>query len=126
MAVQLTVALVVVMLEELKPVGMPQLAAVVNDVAVLYELDPDPPEQTVWTWNWYAVPAVSPVKLREVVVMLLTVVHVDEDEAFHWRLYLTAPETAVQLTVALVVVMLEEVKPVGVPHGVNEPKTCNS
>jgi len=41
MAVQLTVALVVVMLEELKPVGMPQLAAVVNDVAVLFELDPD-------------------------------------------------------------------------------------
>ena len=71
-------------------------------------------------------PAVSPVKLREVVVIPLTVVHVEEDEAFHWRLYLTAPETAVQLTVALVVVMLEEVKPVGVPHGVNEPKTWNS
>ena len=47
MAVQLTVALVVVMLEEDKPVGIPQVAAVVNDVAVLYELDPDPPEQTV-------------------------------------------------------------------------------
>ena len=46
-AVQLTVALVVVMLEEVKPVGIPQLAAVVNDVALLYELDPDPPEQTV-------------------------------------------------------------------------------
>jgi len=70
--------------EELKPVGMPQVAAVVNDVAVLYELDPA--EQTVCTWNWYAVPAVSPVKLREVVVMPLTVVHVDEEEAFHWRL----------------------------------------
>ena len=56
----------------------------------------------------------SPVKLREVVVMPLTVVHVDEDEAFHWRLYVTAPGTAVQLTVALVVVMLEEVKPVGI------------
>jgi hypothetical protein len=35
------------MLEELKPVGIPQLAAVVNDVAVLYELNPDPAEQTV-------------------------------------------------------------------------------
>ena len=70
--------------EELKPVGMPQVAAVVNDVAALYELDPA--EQTVCTWNWYAVPAVSPVKLREVVVMPLTVVHVDEEEAFHWRL----------------------------------------
>ena len=70
--------------EELKPVGMPQVAAVVNDVAVLYELDPA--EQTVCTWNWYAVPAVSPVKLREVVVMPLTVVHVDEEEAFHCRL----------------------------------------
>ena len=58
----------------------------------------------------------SPVKLREVVVIPLTVVHVEEDEAFHWRLYLTAPETAVQLTVALVVVMLEEVKPVGIPQ----------
>jgi hypothetical protein len=46
-AVQLTVALVVVMFEEVKPVGVAQLAAVVNDVAVLYELDPDPPEQTV-------------------------------------------------------------------------------
>ena len=44
----------------------------------------------------------------------LTVVHVDEDESFHWRLYVTAPDTAVQLTVAPVVVMLEEVKPVGI------------
>ena len=70
--------------EELKAVGMPQVAAVVNDVAVLYELDPA--EQTVCTWNWYAVPGVSPVKLREVVVMPFTVVHVDEEEAFHWRL----------------------------------------
>ena len=83
-AVQLAVALVLVMLEELKLVGTPQLAAVVNDAAVLYELDPD--EQTVCTWNWYAVPAVSPVKLREVVVMPLTVVHVDEEEALHLRL----------------------------------------
>ena len=39
-AVQLTVALVVVMSEEVKPVGMPQLTTVVNDVEVLYELDP--------------------------------------------------------------------------------------
>jgi hypothetical protein len=45
MAAQLTVALVVVMPEELKPVGIPQLAAVVNEVALLYELDPA--EQTV-------------------------------------------------------------------------------
>jgi hypothetical protein len=72
------------MLEEVKPAGIPQLAVVVNDAAVLYELDPA--EQTVCTWNWYAVPAVSPVKLREVVVIPLTVVHVDEDEGFHWRL----------------------------------------
>jgi len=78
------VALVEVIPEDVKPVGIPQVAAVVNDVAVLYELDPA--EQTVCTWNWYAVPAVSPVKLREVVVMPLTVVHVDEEEAFHWRL----------------------------------------
>ena len=48
--VQLTVALVVVILEDVKPVGIPQLAAVVNDVAVLYELVPA--EQTVCTWNW--------------------------------------------------------------------------
>ena len=45
MASQLTVAPVVVMLEELKPVGMPQIAVVVNDVDALYELDPA--EQTV-------------------------------------------------------------------------------
>jgi len=45
MASQLTVAPLVVMLEELKPVGIPQLAIVVNDEAVLYELDPA--EQTV-------------------------------------------------------------------------------
>jgi hypothetical protein len=45
--VQLTIALVVVMLEDDKPVGVPQLVAVVNDVAEPYELDPDPPEQTV-------------------------------------------------------------------------------
>ena len=73
-----------VMPEELRPVGIPQVAAVVKDAAVLYELVPA--EQTVCTWNWYAVPAVSPVKLREVVVIPLTVFHVDEDEAFHWRL----------------------------------------
>jgi hypothetical protein len=73
-----------VTLEEVKPVGVPQLRSVVNDVAVLYELDPA--EQTVCTWNWYAVPSVSPVKSLEVVVIPLTVVHVDEDEAFHWRL----------------------------------------
>jgi hypothetical protein len=35
------------MFEEVKPVGISQLAAVVNVAAVLYELDPDPPEQTV-------------------------------------------------------------------------------
>ena len=58
----------------------------------------------------------SPVKLLEVVVIPLTVVHVEEDDAFHWRLYVTAPGTAVQLTVAPVVVMLEEVKPVGIPQ----------
>ena len=84
MAVQLTVALVVVMLEDVKPVGIPQLATVVNDAAVLYVLDPA--EQTVCTWNWYVVPSVSPVKSLEVVVIPLTVVQVDEDEAFHWRL----------------------------------------
>ena len=49
-------------------------------------------------------------------MMPLTVVHVEEDESFHWRLYVTAPDTAVQLTVAPVVVMLEEVKPVGIPQ----------
>ena len=58
----------------------------------------------------------SPVKLLEVVVIPLTVVHVDDDESFHWRLYVTAPDTASQLTVAPVVVMLEEAKPVGVPQ----------
>ena len=47
MASQLTVALEVVMLEEFKPVGIAQLVAVVNEVAELYELDPDPPEQIV-------------------------------------------------------------------------------
>ena len=72
------------MFEEVKFVGMSQLVNVVNDVELLNELDPA--EQTVWTWNWYAVPAVSPVKLLEVVVIPLTVVHVEEDEAFHWRL----------------------------------------
>ena len=56
----------------------------------------------------------SPVKSLEVVVIPLTVVHVDEDEGFHWRLYVTAPGTEVQLTVALVLVMLEKVKPAGV------------
>ena len=84
MASQLTVALVVVMLEEVKPVAIPQLAGVVNDVEVLYELDPA--EQTVCTWNWYVVPSVSPVRSLEVVVIPLAVVHEDEDEAFHWRL----------------------------------------
>ena len=57
---------------------------VVNDEAALYALVPA--EQTVCTWNWYAVPAVSPVKLLEVVVSPLTVVHVEEDVVFHWRL----------------------------------------
>jgi hypothetical protein len=84
MAVQLTVALVLVMLDEVKSVGVPQLTSVVNDVEVLYELAPA--EQTVCTLNWYVVPSVSPVKSLEVVVIPLTVVHVDEDEAFHWRL----------------------------------------
>ena len=51
MASQLTVALVLVMLEELKPVGIPQIAVVVNDVESLYELDPA--EQTGCGWNWY-------------------------------------------------------------------------
>jgi hypothetical protein len=62
------------------------------------------------------VPSASPVKSLEVVVIPLTVVHVDEDEAFHWRLYVTAFGMAVQLTVALAVVMPEEVKPVGIPQ----------
>ena len=70
--------------EEVKPVGASQLAIVVNDAAVLYELVPA--EQTVCTWNWHVVPSVSPVKSVEVVAMPLTVVHVDEDAAFHWRL----------------------------------------
>ena len=70
--------------EDAKPVGMPQLATVVNDVELLKELEPA--EHIVWTWNWYAVPAVSPVKLREVVVMPVMVVHVEDDVGFHWRL----------------------------------------
>ena len=61
-------------------------------------------------------PAVSPVKLRVVVVIPLTAVHVDDNEGFHWRLYVTAPVTAVQLAVALVLVMLEELKLVGTPQ----------
>ena len=43
--VQLTVALVVAMLEEDNPVGVPQLDEVANDVEALYELVPA--EQTV-------------------------------------------------------------------------------
>ena len=43
--VQLTVALVEAMPDEVKPDTVPQLVVVVNDVALLYELDPD--EQTV-------------------------------------------------------------------------------
>ena len=70
--------------EEVKPAGVPQLAVVVNDTAVLYELDPD--EQTVWTWKSYDVPAVSSAKSVEVVAMSLMVVHVNDDEAFHLRL----------------------------------------
>jgi hypothetical protein len=62
------------------------------------------------------VPGESPVKSLEVVVIPLTVVHVDDDEGFHWRLYVTAFGMAIQLTVAVVVVMLEEVKPVGIPQ----------
>ena len=73
------------MFEELKPVGTSQVAAVVKEVAPLYELDPDPPEQTVWTWNWYTVFSNSPVKSVEVFVMSVTVFHVEEDEGFHWR-----------------------------------------
>jgi hypothetical protein len=45
MAIQLTVALVLAILEEFKSVGVPQLSAVVNDAEELYELDPA--EQTV-------------------------------------------------------------------------------
>jgi hypothetical protein len=70
--------------EELKPVGIPQVAVVVNDVAVQYELDPN--EQTVCTRKSYAVPATSVVRSLEVVVIPLTVVHVEDDEGFHWRL----------------------------------------
>jgi len=87
---------------------------VVNGAAVLYALVAA--EQTVCTWNWYAVPAVSPVKLLDVVAMPLSVVHVDDNEAFHWRLYVTAPGTALQLTIGLVLVSLEEAKTVGVPQ----------
>ena len=76
-------AVVLVMPEELRPAGIPQGTTVVNDVGSLYELDPV--EQKVCTWNWYVVPAVSPVRLLEVVAMPLTVLHVDEVEAFHWR-----------------------------------------
>ena len=84
MAVQLTVALVLLMFEEFKSVGVPQLIVVVNDVASLYELDPA--EQTVRTWNWYVVPSVSADRSMEVVVMPLIVVQVDEDASFHRRL----------------------------------------
>ena len=84
MASQVNVAFALSMFEVAKPVGTPQLATVLNDVALLYELDPA--EQTVWTWNWYAVPAVSPVKLLDVVVIPLIVVHEEDDEAFHCRL----------------------------------------
>ena len=45
MASQLTVALVVLIFDEVKPVGIPQLATVVNDAALLYE--PGPNEHTV-------------------------------------------------------------------------------
>jgi hypothetical protein len=73
------------------------------------------------------VPAVSPVKLREVDVIPLIVFHEEDDEAFHWRLYFVAFDTLLQLTVALVVPMLEELKPVGVPQpDVLEPLTTSS
>jgi hypothetical protein len=74
------------MLEEAKPVGVTQLLVpvVLNEAIELYELVPA--EQTVCTWNWYVVPAASPVKFRGVTVIPLTVVHVEEDDAFHWRL----------------------------------------
>jgi hypothetical protein len=62
------------------------------------------------------VPEESPVKLTGVIAIPLTVVHVEDDDGFHWRLYLKAPDTAGQLTAALVLVMLEEAKPVGVPQ----------
>ena len=72
-------------------------------------------------------PAVSPVKLREVDVIPLIVVHEEDDEAFHWRLYFVAFDTLLQLTVALVVAMLEELKPAGVPQpDVLEPLTTSS
>ena len=45
MASQLKVALVLAMFEEVKPVGIPQLAIVLNDAELLYALDPA--EQTV-------------------------------------------------------------------------------
>jgi hypothetical protein len=45
MASQLTVAFELSTFEEVRPVGIPQLATVLNDVALLYELDPA--EQTV-------------------------------------------------------------------------------
>ena len=85
-AVQFTVALVVVMPDEFKPVGVAQVADVVNDVVLLNELDPDPPEQTVCTWKSYDVLGASPVRPREVVVSPLMAVHVDDDVGFHWRL----------------------------------------
>ena len=60
----------------------------------------------------------------------LIVVHVDDDEAFHWRLYFVALDMPDQLTVALVVVIPEEDKPVGVPQpllpDVLEPFTTSS
>ena len=83
MASQVTVALALSTFAEVKPVGASQLAIVVNDAVVLYELVPA--EQTVCTWYWYVAPAESPVKLLTVVVIPVTVLHVDEDEAFHWR-----------------------------------------
>jgi len=49
-------------------------------------------------------------------VIPLIVVHEEDDESFHWRLYFVAPETLVQLSVAIVAAMLEELKPVGVPQ----------
>jgi hypothetical protein len=72
------------MFEELKPAGIPQVAAVVNDAGSLYELDPA--AQTVCTLKSYDVPSASPVRSLEVVARSLTVIHVDEDESFHWRL----------------------------------------
>ena len=38
------------------------------------------------------------------------------DDNLYCTLYETAPETAVQLTVALLEVILDEAKPLGVPH----------